>query len=620
MQLAARRLTPRRLLFVFSFGLVMWQITVLEWDILTRVTERRRFFYDGYLFETPGCKFPSYDPFHWTIRVHYKNLSGSNEVVCNRSRDLVSFADRHTPVLNEQLLASQFNETAKSIACFYAEVLRNLTAPVPDNTTVYGIWRQVHFGQPLKGQYILIECYRVQGEPLFHQYAFLAKRKKSPGRGFDARTRRRKMNVLILGIDTTSRLATIRHLPRTRRYLKQELNAFELVGYNKVGKGSFENQIPLLTGFSGKAMNRLMEKIRHYDAVPHLMSVYRKRGYRTLFLEEDPLYGLFMNPLPLGFSHMPADYYPRAIMTKFARPTCSVLRYVNELLSSNEQAMFAYVWLSEMSHDDFNGVGHLDVPVESLLRNLSASGALSNTALLVMSDHGLRFGAARRTEVGREENKTPFCFLALPEHFLRRHPKAAVSLEVNQRRLVTAYDLHATLLTLADLPYFKPRNTDKGISLFKRVSPKRTCADASILPDDCACVESFQTPAEPATVRKLTRAVLAHINARASSGFPGKCSEWRLKGVDEAVLSTINGTQGEELHFSLTFRTTPEAYFDVRGSIPSAESAQDVHVDEIERLDAYEEQTRCLPAQHPERMVCSCKEFGVNLSLSNTWW
>jgi len=43
-------------------------------------------------------------------------------------------------------------------------------------------------------------------------------------------------NFLVLGVDSVSRLNFARHMPRTRRFLVDELGAVELAGFNKVNK------------------------------------------------------------------------------------------------------------------------------------------------------------------------------------------------------------------------------------------------------------------------------------------------------------------------------------------------------------------------------------------------
>jgi len=43
------------------------------------------------------------------------------------------------------------------------------------------------------------------------------------------------IDVIILGLDSTSRLNFIRSMPTSYKYLKKSLNAISMVGYNKVG-------------------------------------------------------------------------------------------------------------------------------------------------------------------------------------------------------------------------------------------------------------------------------------------------------------------------------------------------------------------------------------------------
>ncbi|KAH8001167.1 hypothetical protein HPB51_026324 [Rhipicephalus microplus] len=123
----------------------------------------------------------------------------------------------------------------------------------------------------------------------------------------------RPVNVLVLGIDSTSRLNFDCHMKRTRKLLTEELFAFEFLGYNKVGESSFGNQIPLLTGLAGDDVEGLFRNLT-IDKLPHLWSIYKKRGYATLFLDEMPSFGLFVYRDYQGFREPPTVYYPVLVM------------------------------------------------------------------------------------------------------------------------------------------------------------------------------------------------------------------------------------------------------------------------------------------------------------------
>ncbi|KAH7938217.1 hypothetical protein HPB49_021751 [Dermacentor silvarum] len=103
---------------------------------------------------------------------------------------------------------------------------------------------------------------------------------------------------------------------------------------------------------------------------------------------------------------------------------------------------------------------------------------------------------------------------------------------------------------------------------------------------------------------------MAYINAAVDSAFPGKCVKWRLRNVEEARLTTVR--------FSVTFQTKPYAYFDVHGWIVNATGAWDLHVDDLDRLDKFSYQAKCVPSQHTARKMCRCKDY--NDDDPSSWW
>ncbi|KAL1484245.1 hypothetical protein MTO96_032683 [Rhipicephalus appendiculatus] len=264
-----------------------------------------------------------------------------------------------------------------------------------------------------------------------------------------ARKRRRRgerpVNVLVLGIDSTSRMNFDRHMKKTRRLLTEELFAFEFLGYNKVGESSFGNQIPLLTGLAGDDVERLFRNLT-FDKLPHLWSVYKKRGYTTLFLEEMPSFGLFTYPDYLGFRNPPTDYYPVPVVYAMEvqkgldyycagsrLKTKVFLDYLGDVMQLNAadgNPLFSYVWLSDVPHSNPHALLVLDGPVYGLLRDMQERRAFEDTVVILLSDHGARFGTTRASEIGRHEDKTPFGFIVFPQRLLRRYPAAAVNLEV----------------------------------------------------------------------------------------------------------------------------------------------------------------------------------------------
>lgn len=53
---------------------------------------------------------------------------------------------------------------------------------------------------------------------------------------------------------------------------------------------------------------------------------------------------------------------------------------------------FIFAFHGELSHDDYNQVQAADGDLEAWMHDLKTSGTLDNTILIIMSDHGHRYG------------------------------------------------------------------------------------------------------------------------------------------------------------------------------------------------------------------------------------
>ena len=104
-----------------------------------------------------------------------------------------------------------------------------------------------------------------------------------------------------------------------------------------------------------------------------------------------------------------------------------------------KQKYFALHFMARLTHDKFNNAGLVDPLVKDLLEKLFDDNLMSDTILAFFSDHGLRFGPIRETLSGKYEERLPFMHIYVPEKWRNKN------LTINQNRLTSPFDIHATL-------------------------------------------------------------------------------------------------------------------------------------------------------------------------------
>lgn len=235
----------------------------------------------------------------------------------------------------------------------------------------------------------------------------------------------------------------------------------------------------------------------------------------------------------LGFQHQPVDHYMRtfylAVERRYAnfRPFCvgSTPRHVNMFSWQRrffnryvDCRKFSFVFHSEFSHDTSLRLPLADDDLRRHLAALRDSGHLDRAVLVLLSDHGPRFDHSRRTARGKYDERLPYLAVRLPPSFAERYPTAAANLRFNAAagRLVTAFDVHATLIDILRLTADQPGPTATGrdgrrpraISLFDKVPEDRTCADADIEPHWCACLHWRPLTPDSVLVQRASQSVV----------------------------------------------------------------------------------------------------------------
>lgn len=100
----------------------------------------------------------------------------------------------------------------------------------------------------------------------------------------------------MFGFDSLSRNTFIRKLPKSYKYLKEELDLQVLEGYNIVGDGTPQALIPILTGQTELELPDTRKRIsgtKPVNVYPFIWKDFTKFGYVTGYLEDMPSVGTF---------------------------------------------------------------------------------------------------------------------------------------------------------------------------------------------------------------------------------------------------------------------------------------------------------------------------------------
>lgn len=322
-----------------------------------------------------------------------------------------------------------------------------------------------------------------------------------------------KLSVIFIGTDAASRLNMLRFLPKTYEYLTQELGALDLLGFNKVGHNTFPNLVAHLGGYFSEEVDKTcITKSRHHDDCHWVWKDFKRNGYVTAYMEDAPGMGTFHYLRP-GFISQPTDFYSRPFFLASEKEIGQGRRCQGSELSLKviqdyslefsrtflDTPSFGFFWSSSITHDAVNALHHADEPYLQYLMELEEMGALNHTAVFFVSDHGMHYGKFRATYMGMMEVRLPYIVIYLPPWFRKKYHQAYANVVTNTHRLTANFDVHETLLDLAygrfaDLDHVTstPSEARRGISLFRSVPWNRTCADAAIPQDFCACQNTVE--------------------------------------------------------------------------------------------------------------------------------
>ncbi|KAJ8729267.1 hypothetical protein PYW08_000848 [Mythimna loreyi] len=466
-------------------------------DVLTVETS------DLYTIRTEGCSITGMSEVNESIK---KIVTAPPSIHnCSSVEPLVASNASHLWVQRETFDLYNILKEDTFYCCY-----KFFSAPVNINNIVYSECKQFSTVIKAEHEFVNVYCYYldnvVYNDYFLFNYHDDIRPDKSPNE--------ESYNVIILGLESMSRLNFHRTMPLTSNFLK-ERGVVELLGYSKLGDNSYPNLFPALTGLSFKNIRQtcIHDTVFNLEKCPNtlLWDKFKEKGYHTA-LGSDSIAGLlgqYEHRLP----RIPTDFYlqPFILETRklyrnqfYDYHACMgskyyykvLLEYIYGLTQHLElNKLFGMFWEESISHEDLNNPHIMDESYFNFLTDLRQHNYLSKTILIFLSDHGMRWGDIMRTEQGRMEGFLPLLGILFPEEFRRQYKLAFENIQQNAHRLTTPYDIHETLLDLLDLGSLEDdmirKRTKSSVksksSLFLPVSTLRNCSSAGIEEHWCPC-------------------------------------------------------------------------------------------------------------------------------------
>lgn len=569
----------------------------------------------------------------YTIRTEGCSIAGMSEVSenikqivaaplgirkCSPAEPLVTSNASHIQVQREAFdLYNIFNED--TFYCCY----KFFSAPENLGNIVYSDCKEFLTVIEVEHEFVNIDCF--YSDRVIYSDFFLFK--YHGGITPDASHSRESYNILILGLESMSRLNFHRTMPLTSEFLKQR-GVVELLGYSKVGDNSYPNLFPVLTGHSFKNVRQkcIRDIVFNLDKCTNafIWDKFKEIGYHTA-LGSDSLAGLlgqYEHRLP----RIPTDFYlqPFILETRklfknqfYDYHACMGSKYYYKVLLEyiygltqhlKLNRLFGMFWEESISHEDLNNPHIMDETYVNFLTDLDQDNYLNETILILLSDHGMRWGDIVQTDQGRLEGLLPLLGILFPEEFKRRYKLAFENIQRNVHRLSTPYDIHETLLDLLNLNSLEDIMIRKRIntsitsinksSLFLPISASRNCSSVAIAEHWCPCHRGRKIKVGNKVKSTAAHKLVEQIN-KLLNDYP-QCRQLTLGHIYDVYLVESNA---QWRIYTVMVKTRPGGgIFD--GTLIYSRSHW-VISGTVSRLNLYQNQSHCVTSDSV-KMYCYC--------------
>ena len=260
----------------------------------------------------------------------------------------------------------------------------------------------------------------------------------------------------------------------------------------------------------------------------------------------------------------------------------------------------------------------MDPFVSKFLSEAFKEGLLDDTVLMFFSDHGFRFGLIRETMSGKYEDRHPFMHIHMPDKWKNEN------LTVNEHRLTTPFDIHATL---KHIHRGEPdRELKYGKSLLEEISMNRSCKSIPISEHLCGCLTSHVVT-DLKTIEPISEFIVKEVN-RILRPESANCVKLSLKYIQSALeqrpndqfVQCQNSSQCSQTgNQRFKYESSLKQYLVTIGVRPSnalleatvnydRSSQRMVLLGEISRINSYANQSNCISDPYL-RKYCFCRNI-----------
>ncbi|XP_044272215.1 uncharacterized protein LOC123016066 [Tribolium madens] len=565
-----------------------------------------------YLVETPKCKILDVPPFYPQV---WKFYHREEYKPCGPS-DLLTYVTVNNNTATLHVNEEVVKKYHKKIVCFYQNIEDfDFRFPPEDHLNQPG-FTLFETSVEIDFDFVSVICLMENKVFYSNTHAPIILQENIIERQEFMKHQNEAFSVLIIGIDSMSRLNFLRSLPETHLFLKRN-NWISLKGYNKVADNTHPNLMALLTGLDEyESEKKCGENLTN---CPLLLSEYHNLGYATAYAEDEPWLGNFIR----NHDHPLIDYYfwpyfrinqkltTRKIdgMNFCTGPENTGERVLN--LAKNfakilqNRPSFGVFWMNSFSHSNLNLASSMDTKIRDFFANISDSGSLEKTFVFFLSDHGLRTGPFRQTPLGWFEERLPFCYILVPVKFRDKFRRQYHNLQLNINQLTSPYHLYVTLqdiLVLSKQNYKikSSQGCSKCQSLFDSFED-RSCQDAGIDPHWCTCHTYPSIIKQSILAQNASKYVLRYIHTKIlHQNGARKCLKYRRAKIISTRISD------DHKYILLIFETSPKAVFEATVLYQPGSKQTFSVKGEISRLDRYAKHSYCT-SNRLLRKLCYCR-------------